>query len=120
MFNVVCPECKKIRTVKAKKSWMVGNSPYEKTCKSCCQLGKEKSAECKQKLSAAIQKLQTEEVLNRKSQYMKNHPELWQPNLISGQGAGWNKGLDLPSKSDQTKSKISESMKKRKLNNESK
>lgn len=93
---------------------MQGEAPFAKICKSCCQLGKEKTVECRQKLSLAMHELQTEEVLNRKSQYMKDHPEIWQSNLIAGRGAGWNKNLELPARSEETKEKISQAMKDRK------
>lgn len=114
MFQVVCPECGNERQVQAKKKWMEGNAPYSKICKSCCQAGKEKTEEHKAKLSESVKALQTEEVLKKKSDFMKSHPEVWQQNLIPGQGAAWNKGLKTGPKDEETKQKISESMKKRK------
>jgi hypothetical protein len=115
MFQVQCPECSKIREVKAKKSWMQGEPPYTKICKACCQ-PKTKTEEHKQKLKEAIKQLQTPEVLEKKKQFMLEHPEHWQKKLIPGKGGGWNKGLKLPPKSDETKNKISDSMKNRKKN----
>jgi hypothetical protein len=113
MFQVKCPNCQKFREVKSKQPWMVGNPPYEKLCKSCCQVGKEKTEDHKRKLSESVKKTQTEEVLKKKSEFMKSHPEVWSANLIAGQGAGWNEGMELPERSDETKEKISESMKAR-------
>ena len=43
---------------------------------------------------------------------MKDHPEVWEGNLVFGHSAGWNKGAELPKRSEETKQKISESMKK--------
>jgi hypothetical protein len=103
MFNVICPECKEIRTVAAKKVWMIGNQPYEKICKACCQKGKIKSEATRKKLSEAVMALQTEEVLQRKSEYMKAHPEHWQGKI---------RGKDSQHiHSEDTKQKIGESVK---------
>lgn len=110
MFKVKCPECNETRSVKAKKPWMKGEQPYLKICKSCCQVGKEKSEEHKEKLSQSVKAAQTEELIQQKSEFQKNHPELWRENLVAGKGSGWNKGLELPSRSEETKQKISESM----------
>ncbi len=114
MFEVICPECETLRMVKARKPWMIGDQPYQKICKSCCQAGKEKSDEHKAKLSQSVKAAQTLELLVNKSQYRKDHPELWQGNLVAGAGAGWNKGMTLPELSDETKQKISNTMKQRK------
>jgi predicted RNA-binding protein with PIN domain len=43
---------------------------------------------------------------------MKDHPEVWGANLVFGHGAGWNKGVEMDERSEETKQKISESMKK--------
>jgi hypothetical protein len=114
MFQIICPECGDERQVKAKKPWMKGDAPYSKVCKSCCQIGKEKTEEHKAKLSESVKSIQTDEVLKRKSDYMKSHPEVWQANLIPGQGAAWNKGIELQPRSEETKAKISQTMKQRK------
>lgn len=84
MFEVQCSECKELRLVTAKKSWMIGELPYIKICKKCVGKGKSKSEETKKKLSAAVKLLQTDEVRKKKSDFMKQHPELWgnlQPEL---------------------------------------
>lgn len=114
MFQVVCPECGDARQVKAKKPWMVGEPPYQKICKRCCQLGKEKSEEHKAKLSESVKALQTDQLRQEKSDYMKSHPEVWQSNLIPGAGSAWNKGLKTGPMDEETKEKISKSMKERK------
>ncbi len=112
MYEVKCPECGDCRNVKAKKPWMKGEAPYSKICKKCCQLGKEKTEEHKQKLSESVAAAQTDELRKQKSDYMKSHPEIWQSNLIAGQGAAWNKGLETGPMSEETKEKISKAMKK--------
>jgi hypothetical protein len=114
MFEVKCPQCNNLRLVKAKKPWMQGDAPYSKICKICCQVGKEKTKEHCHKLSVSAKAHQTDEVRKCKSEFMKSHPELWQNNLIAGQGAGWNEGLELEPRSRETKAKISQSMKNRK------
>ena len=83
MYEVICPVCKEIRSVKAKKIWMIGNQPFEKECVRCCQK-KPKTEEHKQKLKEAIKQLQTPEVLAKKRKLMLEHPEYWQPNLKQG------------------------------------
>lgn len=112
MYQIKCPKCGGERSVRARKTWMAGEQPFLKICKSCCQKGKEKTPEWRAKLSASVKTLQTEEVIKKKSQFMKDHPEVWEENLVFGQTAGWNKGIDMPKRSDETKQKISESMKK--------
>jgi len=116
MFEVKCPECDHVRKVSAKKPWMKGQQPFIKICKSCCQVGKEKSEEHKAKLSESAKNAQTPEILSQKSEFQKAHPEIWQNNLIAGKGAGWNKGLQLPARSEETKQKISETLKDTKKN----
>ena len=111
MYQIKCPDCGEGRTVKAKKKWMKNEPPFLKICKSCCQIGKEKTPECRAKLSEAIKAIQTEDVINKKSQFMKDHPEIWENNLIFGYSAGWNKGLKMLKSSEDKKQKISESMK---------
>ena len=110
MYQVKCPECGQERIVKAKKDWM--KDGLVKICKACCQKGKEKTLEWRARLSESVKALQTEEVIKRKSQFMKDHPEVWEGNLVFGHSAGWNKGAELPKRSEETKQKISESMKK--------
>lgn len=110
MFEIICPNCKKPREVKSKQPWMK-ELPYVKICRVCCQLGKPKTVETRLKLSISMRELQTPEVLERKSQFMKTHPEIWSKNLVAGEGAGWNKGLELPARSEETKEKISNTMK---------
>jgi hypothetical protein len=112
MYQVKCPDCGGERSVRARKPWMVGSEPFLKICKSCCQKGKEKTPECRAKLSEAVKRLQTEEVVAKKSQFMKDHPEVWGPNLVFGAGGGWNKGMKMGATPEETKQKISESMKK--------
>jgi len=113
LYQIQCPKCKNVREVKAKKPWMIGNEPYSKICKSCCQKGKVKTKEHKLKLSKSAHAAQTEELLKKKSEFMKSHPELWKSNLIAGSGGGWNKDKQLPPRSEETKQKISEVMRKR-------
>lgn len=110
MYQVKCPECGQERTVKARKKWM--KDGLVKICKACCQKGKEKTPEWRAKLSESMKAFQTEEVIKRKSQFMKDHPEVWEDNLVFGHSGGWNKGVDMPERPEETKKKISESMKK--------
>lgn len=112
MYKIKCTECGEERSVKARKPWMTGEQPFLKICKSCCQKGKEKTPEWRYKLSESVKATQTEDVIKRKSQFMKEHPEIWENNLIFGCSAGWNKNLEMSKLSDETKQKISESMKK--------
>lgn len=122
MYEVICPQCKIIRQVRAKKPWMVGDSPYSKICKSCCQVGKVKSDEHKQKLSESIKQLQTEEVIARKSKFGKEHPENWMGKLKVGseENGPWNKGKTLGPRTEETKKKISESTRGKKKNRRNK
>jgi hypothetical protein len=76
MFKVVCPVCKEERVVRARKPWMVGDEPYTKPCKKHAG-GKEKSEDHRKRLSEAVKKAQTKEVLEQKRQFMLDHPELW-------------------------------------------
>ena len=119
MFQVECPTCKTSRSVKAKKPWMQGEDPYLKICKSCCQTGKEKSAEHRQKLSFSVQLTQTDEVRQHKSEIQKEIYRSGKSNLIAGQGAGWNEGIQTGTPSEETREKISKSMKKRKEKHDS-
>ena len=59
MYKVKCPECKNVRKVKTKKTWMIGEPPYSKICKSCTQLGKNKTKKHRLKLSASMVKADT-------------------------------------------------------------
>ena len=125
MFEVRCPECQERRMVAARKPWMKGEAPYEKICKSCCQVGKVKTEDHLRKLSDSVKKAQTPELLKKKSQFMRDHPELWenlQPELGSEAWAGqhhteeakeaMSKAMQGRSVSLKTRAKISKSMKK--------
>ena len=127
MYEVICPACKKLREVAAKKKWMEGEQPFEKLCKPCSMTGKTKSAETKQKLSELAKKQQTPELLQFKSEFMKSHPELWQANLKPELGPiarlGTHHSDESKDKistsntgkvrSDETKTKISQAMKRK-------
>lgn len=115
MYQVQCPVCRKLRDVKAKKSWMTGEEPYQNLCKTCCQVGKEKSPEHRAKLSESVKAAQTPELRANKSQFMLEHPEVWEGNIATGNGGGWNKEKSLPPRSDSTKAAISETMKSLKI-----
>ena len=108
MFAVVCPTCLKNRFVKAKKPWMKGIGPYECLCKMCCQIGKEKTQEHKDKLSESAKNAQTKRIRKNKSNFMKQHPELWQKNLHPELGPLARIGTHH---TEETKQKISESTK---------
>ncbi len=112
MYQIKCPDCGGERSVRARKPWMTGEPPFLKICKSCCQKGKEKTLEWRSKLSESVKAAQTEDVIKRKSQFMKDNPEIWENNLIFGCSAGWNKGLKMSKLSEETKQKISESIKR--------
>jgi hypothetical protein len=112
MYQIKCPVCETERSVKAKKKWMEGTPPFVNICKSCCQKGKEKSPETIAKLSESAKKLQTLELLEKKSRFMKDHPEYWENNLIAGSGAGWNRGLTVGPTPEEVKKNISEGMRK--------
>ena len=116
MFQVECPKCGKVRVVKARKKWMVGDSPYQMNCQPCSQKGKPKSEEHKRNLSKSVKAAQTPELLKEKSDFMKNHPELWKGRVATGNGGGWNKGLKMEPRSEETRNKISNSMKKEESN----
>jgi hypothetical protein len=110
MIEVICPVCHVIRTVSAKKPWMSGNQPYSKICKKCCQVGKPKTQDCKDKLSKAVKQLQTPELLAKKSEFMLAHPEYWvNPCSDLGHQAWAGKHH-----SQESKEKISEGVKKAK------
>lgn len=111
MFEVFCPNCKKTREVKIwQKIW--GGPPYIKLCTSCSKLGREQSQESKDKKSnALIGKAKPPEYSERLKIRHAQDGSL-RKNLIAGKGGGWNKGLDLEKHSENTKQKISESMKK--------
>jgi hypothetical protein len=117
MHRVECPECHQTREVKARKPWMTGDEPYRQTCKSCCQVGKEKPEETRLKLSLSVSAAQTDELRQQKSDTQKALYESGQSNLIAGVGGGWNKGCELPSLSEETKAKIAEGVKKAKESN---
>lgn len=86
---------------------MPGTEPFEKRCKKHAE-GKQKSPEHRNKLSKAIKELQTEEVRNRKSEFMLDHPELWvEPRPDLGQEA-WRGRHHT----DESKKAISDGIKK--------
>jgi hypothetical protein len=106
MYQVKCTKCGKIREVKARKPWMTGEPPYQKICVPCSQKGKVKSEEHKRKLSNSVKAAQTKELLEKKSQFMQSHPELWvipRPDLAKEAWTGQHH-------SEETKEKISEAM----------
>lgn len=116
MFEVYCPGCNETRHVKDRQKWMKDEiEPFVRDCKRCCQK-KPKSDEHKANLSTSIKAIQTPEVIQRKKQYSEDHPEL-RRHLIPGQGGGWNKGLILPARSEETKQKISDGVKQSKDKN---
>ena len=86
MYQVRCPECDQERTVRAKKKWM--EKGLVKICMSCCQKGKKKSPETLAKLSEIAKLQQTPELIEKKRQFMKDHPECWQGKLVPGLGGG--------------------------------
>lgn len=108
MYQIKCTKCGEERSVKARKPWMTGGEPFLKICKSCCQKGKEKTPEWRSKISESMKAAQTDDVIKRKSQFMKEHPEIWENNLIFGYSAGWNKDLKMSKLSEETKQKISQ------------
>jgi len=114
MYEVKCPVCNDIRTVAARKTWMIGDLPYSKICKKCVGKGKPKSEEVKKKVSESVKKLQTPELLKKKSEFMKEHPELW-ANLKPELGPLSRIGTHH---TDVSKEKISDGVRKAK-NNES-
>lgn len=114
MYEVICPQCGDARQVKAKKTWMVGPSPYQKICKKCCQTGKEKSDSHKAKLAESARMAQSEELLAKKSAVQKELYNQGKSNIRAGAGAGWNKDLELPARSEETKKKISEGVRRTK------
>ncbi|NBT59862.1 hypothetical protein EBT16_13870 [bacterium] len=111
MYQVKCPECGRERSVRAKKKWMEGEPPFIKICMSCCQIGKKKSLETLAKLSEIAKRQQTPELIEKKRQFMKDHPECWQGKLVPGLGGGWNKGMHTD---EETLRKISEGVRKAK------
>ena len=111
MYQVKCPECDKDRIVRAKQPWMKDGPPLIKICMSCCQKGKKKSPETLAKLSQIAKSQQTPELIEKKRQFMKDHPECWQDKLVPGLGGGWNKGLQTD---EETLRKISEGVRKAK------
>jgi hypothetical protein len=116
MYQVICPSCKTLRKVEAKKKWMVGTSPFSKICKKCCQLGKIKTQEHKDKLRESVKQIQTEDVLKKKSDFMKLHPEIWQKNFRPELGPIARVGMKH---SDESKKKIADGVRKAKgANNE--
>jgi hypothetical protein len=104
MFKVICPNCKNLREVKAKKQWMTGEEPYSCLCKTCCQINKLKTQEHKDKISKSVSDYNTEEIRKQKSDFMKEHPELWENNLHPELGPLAKKGMKL---TDEQKENIS-------------
>ena len=111
MYQIKCPQCSILREVKAKKPWMKGEQPYEKICKSCCQIGKQTSEETREKIRVSVKALQTDDVLKRKSEFMRSHPEFWKGNLKEGGAEVHCLGKKH---TKETKKKISEGVKKAK------
>lgn len=109
MHQVICPNCQKVREVNAKKQWMKGVPPYPMICKACCQLGKPKSEATRKKLSESIKAIQTPELLEKKRQYMLDHPEFWKGKLKEGGAEEHCLGL---THTEETKKKISDSVRK--------
>ena len=62
MYQVKCPECGGERSVQAKKNWMTGEEPFLKSCTSCSQKGKERTRECRLKISATLRSQSAEGV----------------------------------------------------------
>jgi hypothetical protein len=114
MNKVICPNCKKEREVEIRKPWMIGEPPFEKLCRSCCQKGKIKTQEHRDKLSEAVKKLQTAEVLEAKREFMLNNPEFWKGKLKEG-------GAEIHSlgktHSEETKKKIGKGVRETKAKN---
>lgn len=111
MYQVTCPECDQERMVRAKQPWMKKGPPFVKICMRCCQKGKKKSPETLAKLSEIAKRQQTPELIKKKRQFMKDHPECWQGKLVPGLGGGWNKGMQTDK---ETLKKISEGVRKAK------
>lgn len=110
MYEVFCPECRRTRTVKTRKPWMEGEPPFQRPCKSCCQIGKEVSPETRAKLSEIAKQSQTEELRAHKSDVQKERYEAGVSNLIPGAGGGWNKDVLMGPRTEETKKRISDSM----------
>ena len=91
-----------------------GGFPYVKVCKSCAfkerKLSEEHKEKIRQKLTGRTLSKTTKDKIRK---YRIEHPKLTET-LVPGAGGGWNKGLSLPERSETTKKKISETMKKRK------
>ncbi len=134
MYEVICPQCGDTRTVKAKKPWMKDQEePFEKMCKPCSMTGKTHSQETRNKLSQIAKAQQTPELLQFKSQFMKDHPELWQNNLQQELGSQSRIGTHHTdeakakisasntgkTRTAETRAKISQAMKKIRSQNES-
>ena len=116
-IEVTCPKCPENdnkRTIKAvcwkpKKDGI--GPPYIKVCRKHSQEGKIISQEQKDKTSKKLKgQPKSPEMKQKLSLYRKEHPELW-ITLEYGKGAGWNEGLETGPMSEETKQKISESMK---------
>ncbi|MFK5283889.1 hypothetical protein ACI3PL_30360, partial [Lacticaseibacillus paracasei] len=79
--------CEIIREVENKQVWMKGEEPFIRNCRPCSNKGTKTLEHC-EKISASVKKTQTPEVLEKKSQFMKDHPEIWQQNLdLTGDAA---------------------------------
>lgn len=98
MHLIPCPICNKPKKIKILKS-----DDHEKPCRSCAQKGKKKTDEHKAKLAISVGVANTEELRTKKSQFMKDHPELWMGKI---------RGKDSTHQhSEETKRKIGESVK---------
>lgn len=112
-IKVLCLECEQIRTMKA-SSWKKkdGDAPYTKTCRSCAYKQRKISEEHKEKIrKKLLGRSLSEETKEKIRNYRLTRPDLTKK-LVPGAGSGWNKGLSLPERSEETKKKISESMQK--------
>ena len=111
MFDVTCPECKQKRLIATWKKKDGNGPPYVKLCKSCVQAGKVLSDETKKKLSVP----KPEGFGHMVAEQHKKNPHL-KDSLVPGAGGGWNRGQTMKPLSEETKAKISESMKGKNTN----
>lgn len=108
MPEINCPKCGKPRTVSEVVYKRLLKNP--KWCRSCSQIANQ-TPEQRDKIRAALTgRPKSEEMRHKLSEYMKAHPEAWQGRVATGAGGGWNKGLSLSPRSEETKEKIRQSM----------
>lgn len=113
VIEVICSSCGAKRELKwsAYKKKRIG-PPYVQRCGSCAQQEKKLTEETKKKISDSLTGVpKDQEMRDRLAEYRLAHPS---DNLIPGAGGGWNKDLKTGPLSEETKKKISDSMKKRK------